>query len=545
MLSAKKKQYVSIIKQEKQLKLNYQILQDNKILKEEHSTFVATESNMPKDALIRLDVLQKDIPHTYLISVLNNSGQKIIHSSDIDVISYESIPLDHSYSIVIPKNELSMHNRYFIDSGIDYVLSPLSVLYSYGKEFGGVNSLNTLVFDNVLYMIFMDSDQKLAYSKVKALTPFEKIKQEQFTGDDLVDQKLYDEVIFLEIQQFLNDAIEEYYSHKEDVEFLQSINFLYTVSPLHKEQIESLHEALMVPIDYQSLDFQGYINKAIQKNLLENLSFIKPRIKSTQKSMTGWIFLTAVSLIAVILVVYFKSQNSLLEESAAQKQNGQNIQSQAVEVREDLDKIEKSVPLTLPNHSIINNTTIERVKMHFDLIPYDGMLKDLEIVEDGSTYVTYFAIPTTSVEDLQTKLLNIYHDSKVILRHQNEALLNVILENNGLVIEIKSIPYARYNKEEYLPLGKATDYLSKLLPLQSVLKFVKKEQSEALFYQFSATSIIKTPKEFFDFVTSLNNEVYSITLDYPIVFSKRNDGIEIKYNLNLYQAIPEAPKPKS
>ncbi len=544
MFGSKKKQFVSIVKQDKQLKVNYKILQDNKIFKEENSTFVAAEPTMPKDALVKLDVLQKDIPHTYLISIYDQATQKVLPTSEIDVISYESVKLDSTTSVAVAKNELASYNRYFANSGIDYLISPFSIISEYTKELGVKNSLNVFIHNNVLYMVFLDGEQKIAHATTEALTPFEKIKQEQFSEDEIVDQKLYDEVSFLEIQQFLNDAIEEYYELKEDVEFLEGMKFLYTLSPFSNDQMESLHDALMVEIEYEPLELQRYLDKFIQKESLESLSLLKPRAKVAPKSMKGWTFLTILSLIAVIAVVYFKLDDSIMMEEQTAKQ-AQNVQKEVVEVKQEIETLEKNIPLTLPNHTMLNRSTLERINMHFDIIPYDAILKDLELLEESSTFVTYFAVPTTAVEDMQTKLLNIYKDSKVLLKHQNKALLNVIIENNGLVVDMKTIPYARYNKDEYLSIGKATEYITKLLPLQSSMKFLKKEQKENLEYQFTVTSIVKTPDEFFNLINKLSGEIHSVYIQYPIVFSKLNEGIEVKYIITLFQAPKESPKPKS
>lgn len=544
MFGSKKKQFVSIIKQDKQLKINYKIFQDQKIFKEENSTFVATEPTMPKDALLKLDLLQKDIPHTYLIAIYDKVGQKVLPVSDVDVISYESVKLDSTSSVAVAKNELTAYNRYFLDSGIDYVISPFTIISEYTKEFGTKNTLNIFVNNNILYMLFLDEEQKVAYAKTEALTPFEKIKQEQFSEDEIVDQKLYDEVSFLEIQQFLNDAIEEYYGIKGDAEFLEEINFLYTLNPFTGEQMNSLHEALMVEIKYEVLDMQHYLNNFIQKDLLDSVTLVKPRVKSVPKNMNGWIFLTLISLIAVLLVVYFK-MGETEQVQIEQQKKAETIKQEDVQVKEELTSLEKSIPLTLPNHNMLNRSIIERINMHFDLIPYDGILKDLELLEESSTFVTYFAVPTTAVEDMQTKLLNIYKDSKVLLKHQNKALLNVIVENSGLVVEVKSIPYARYKKEEHLSIAKATEYITKLLPIQSSMKFDNKDQKENLQYRFSVTSIVKLPEEFTALVNRLGEDIYSVYIDYPVVFSKLNEGIEVKYFINFFQAPKETPKPKS
>ena len=57
-------------------------------------------------------------------------------------------------------------------------------------------------------------------------------------------------------------------------------------------------------------------------------------------------------------------------------------------------------------------------------------------------------------------------------------------------------------------------------------------------------SLIKNTQEFFDFVESINKQKISITFQYPIIFSKVNEGIEVKYNLYLNQLNKKAVKLK-
>ena len=73
MYKNNKEQYVNILKQDKQLKIDYKILQDKKIIKQEVSTFLLDGDNISQDAIFKLETLQKNIPKTYLSTLYIDS----------------------------------------------------------------------------------------------------------------------------------------------------------------------------------------------------------------------------------------------------------------------------------------------------------------------------------------------------------------------------------------------------------------------------------------------------------------------------------------
>ena len=139
---------------------------------------------------------------------------------------------------------------------------------------------------------------------------------------------------------------------------------------------------------------------------------------------------------------------------------------------------------------------------------------------------------------MQTKLKNIYSSSKVLLEHQNKVILNTIIQNDKLLNrnpKMIDIPTEQYKKYNFLSLSKATDYLTGLSIRNSKIKFDKKIKSDFLTYQFLVTSLIKSPKEFLNFVDKLNLQKLSVMINYPVVFSKTTDGIEVKYRVQINQ----------
>jgi len=545
MFGSKKKQYVAITKQDKQLKLNYKILQDDNILKEEHSSFLITNQAIPGDALFKLDALQKDILSTYLATLFEGETQKVVKKEEVDVISYESINLNESMSIVIPKNEVVSTSRYFSNSGIDYIFSPFSILHEYIKDLGVKNSLNVFVLNSTIYTVLLGEYKEIVRADTKELTPFDEIKDEDFSDDEIVDQKLYEEVHFLEIQQFLNDIVQEYYSSSDDIDFLEEIKVLYTLQSFSKEQLDSLYETLMVTINYEQLDLQLYFSRLFTSENAINHSFIDPRVKKEKSSFMGWLFLIILSFIAILLVVYFNLSEPTSESEVKSEQIEKKQPVQTVEVKQELQEIKKVILPNLPEHTTPNINIKEHVAMLFDIIPYDGVLKDIEVFKESSTYVVNFAMPSTSVEDMQTKLKNIYEESKVLLTHQNKAILNAIIENDKITTKQEDMMLKEYPKLEFMPLAKATEYIKSLAIENSIIKLETKGKQDYQTYTFNLVSNIQSPMEFFEFIEKLNNQSNSIIVNYPIVFSKLNESIEVKFNLDFYQEKQAEPKLKN
>lgn len=543
MFGSKKKQYITVTKQDKQLKLNYRTIQDDKILKEESSSFLTTNQAMPQDALFKLDTLQKDIPLTYIGTIFEGKNQKVVANEEIDVISYDSIKLNDKKSIVIPKNELISKSRYFINSGIDYIFSPYSILNEYLQDFGVKNSLNVFILNNTIYAMLLGSYKEVIRSDAKELTPYDEIKDEEFSDDDIVDQKLYEEVHFLEMQQFLNDIVQEYYASGDDIDFLEQIKLLYTLQPFTKAQVDSLYETLMVNVTYEQIDLQYYISKIIESPNVLYYSFIDPRVKKEKNSTMGWLFLIILSIIALALVIYFNIKEPQDKENSLQKQTV--LTQEPVQIKEELGTLEQNTTLPkFPDHFTINTNVKQRVSMLFDIVPYDGILKDIEISKENATFVVNFAMPSNSVEDMQTKLKNIFTESKVLLKHQNKAILNAIIENTQITTKEKEVELKEYPKLNIMPIAKATDYIQALVFENSTVKLSSKEKQEYQVYNFDIISKVQTPEEFFRFIDKINKQQSSLALNYPIVFSKLNDGIEVKYAMDLYQDNEELPELK-
>ncbi|MGB3750192.1 MAG: hypothetical protein WA945_01350 [Arcobacteraceae bacterium] len=534
MFNNNKKQYINILKQNKQLKIHYKILQNNQILKEEQSSFLITSKNLPKDAEFKLNTLQKNINHTYIASITENPNQNIILTNNIDVVNYDSVTIGKYHSVIIPKNEVNLTSQYFEKTGVDFILSPFTIIEKYLENNKQKNSLNLFIYNNIIYLIIYNSNKELTLSKTKVLTPFELTQDETFLEDDILGQKLYEEVNFLEIEQFLNETVEQYYAYSADVEFLETIEMLYTLRPMSDEQITTLQDSLLIPISYKSISVDHYIDEIVQKDDSISHNFISVRQKKAEKNIYLWSILALITTAFFIGFVLFNFDQKELEPIKNEKQT-ETIQTQKPIQKEiEITPIEPTVVL-LPDHKNINIQMEQNVKMLFGVIPYDAVLKDIEINKDTSTYVSNFIVSSNSLIDMQSKLKNIYSSSKILLENQNEIILNTIIQNNTLLNSNDTIPNKEYQEYKLLSTSEATTYLLGLTIKESIIKFDGKERNDYLTYNFSIISTVTTPSEFFDFIKRLSMQKTSIELAYPMIFSRKNDSIEIKYKVKIHQ----------
>jgi len=527
-----KKQYINILQQNKQLKINYKIIQENNIIKEEQSSFLLTDDTLPNDAQFKINSLQKDIDKTYIATLYENQNQQIVKPEEVHVISHDSINIANNLKIISPKNEIHSIKRYYEGTGLDFIISPYTIIEEYLKDNGKKNSLNFFIYNNTIYTIIFDKIKNISFSKIKVLTPFESTQDETFLEDDIVGQKLYEEVNFLEIQQFLDETVEEYYGSGDNVDFIENIEMLYSLKPISDEQITTIQDALMIPISYKAISVDRYIDEIVQEPNSTIYNFISPRIKKENKSPYIWIGL----IVAIILLLSSIFTFDVIEKEEEQKPKKIEVTQPKNVIPKKEVQIKPVQPMTieLPSHKNNNILMIENIQMLFEVLPYDAVLKDIEINKNSSTFVSNFIVNSDSLSDMQTKLRNIYLNSKILLQNQNKVILNTIIQNDNILEKpiLKNIEYKQF---KFLSLSQATDYLTSLAIPNSVIKFNNKSKEKYFTYSFSLVSKIKSPEEFITFIKKLNMQKLSVEVNYPIIFSKTTNNIEVRYNININQ----------
>ncbi|MEA3512874.1 MAG: hypothetical protein U9R37_04680 [Campylobacterota bacterium] len=547
MFKSDKKQYINILKENKQLKLDYKTFQDSKITKHEQSSFLITDDNLPNEALFKIESLEKNIKETYLVAMYEGVEQKIIPKNQNDNISFQSSILDSNNEIVVPKNKFNSNIKYYQDSGIDFLFSPYNIINEYINNNKEKNTLNILIHNNIIYAMVTDKNQTIAYSTSNEITPFENIKEDDFYDDDLVGQKVFDEVHFLEIQQLISDIAKNYYDENDDVDFLEKINLFYTLKTLTPEQIAIINETMMLELNYKQINLEDYFDILTQKIDANSYSFVDIREpKKTNNNIYMWLGLSILSIvIAYFVLVNQISEEPIVNETQNKTKPKDEVKNKKIEKKENLKKEIKSkeiVPvevepiIMLPNHSLLNKQILENIFMLLEVVPYNAVLKDLDVQKDGSTFVTNFIFNEPDLEEMQTKLKNIYKDSNLLLKNRSKTLVTTIIENkDSNILKQNIIENIEYKKYAFVPISKATKYLDGISSIKSNIKFISKDKDIYTTFNFTIKSIVETPQQFFDFVSSLDKQDLSITLEYPVSFSKLNNGLEVKYKLKVHQ----------
>ena len=84
-------------------------------------------------------------------------------------------------------------------------------------------------------------------------------------------------------------------------------------------------------------------------------------------------------------------------------------------------------------------------------------------------------------------------------------------------------------------IERVTEQLKILMPENTIIKFVSSSEGGLTVFKFAINILVKEPKEFFDLIHSLNSELYSININYPIHMVKTAAGIEVEFNLDFNQ----------
>ncbi|MEA3554490.1 MAG: hypothetical protein U9R39_08860 [Campylobacterota bacterium] len=536
MYKNNKEQYVNILTQDKQLKIDYKILQDKKIVKQEVSSFLLNNNEISKDAIFKLDTLQKDINKTYLSTLYTDKNQVIELNSQIDKNKYKSVALNEKISVAIPTKDIERSASFFQTSGLDYLLSPFSILNEHSNKLLSKNSLNILLYNNMVYALILDENKEINKGYTQSLTPFDNIKDSNFYGDDIVGQKLYEEVYFLELQQVISEIIEKYYedvSGDEETSFLEKLNIFYNVKQLSDEQIEMIHDLVMIDINYTPISIEESFDNLIQKPTVANYSFLSARVKKSTNSSILWIALLVMTILTIGGILFYKISNTQEDIKETKTKVEKVKETTKIEKKEIVETVIK-----LPNHNLLNTKVLERTLMFFDLIPFDAVLLELELRKNSSTFVCNFAIDSNASQEMIKKLSKIYDESKIILQHNNKAIISTIISNDGykaLKKEKSKYTKLKYQKHEFMTISKFTEYLNSIVIKDSNVKYISKIQEKFITYNYNITSLVNTPKEFFDFIAKLNKKEIPLNIKYPVEFAKVKDKIEIKFNLQFHQ----------
>ncbi|WP_418180078.1 hypothetical protein ACNSOL_07460 [Aliarcobacter lanthieri] len=514
--------FINAVKQNNQLKVEYKKYLNSKEQSSDNSTFLIEGDVLPDNIVQKLNTWQRDNDFSYISTILLSDTTKLVSKAlsskikDCEIVNFNDL-----YDIAVLKTTLFETQNYFAKTGIDFIYSAFHIINLHIQKNKSKNELLFFIYNNRAYILIVDKNSVIVYNEVVDLLTFDAVRRSHFYQDDLEGQKLYDELYYLELIELLQKILKDFHQKHKDI-FVQKVSILFTLRNLTKEQLSSISQELMLKVDDYTIDIDEELFKLSQDNLNQK-SFIKPRKKKKRRD-PRYIFL--IILFALLFFGAYKIYSMIDFKNIALKLNLIEAKKEII-----LDK--------LPDH-ILNNSKKElRIESIFKSIPNSLMINKLTL-NSNDLELKVLAKDDESLKLLNLALNSIYAnvDSKKVDEKQQNDFEAVVIAKNEL--ELKDVTYKVFTKDylqdEEFDVESINEQLKILLPEYSIIKFIDRyDASKVYVFAFSVNTIIKEPKEFFDLLTAINSEIYSITLANPIIMKNTDLGIEVEFVLEFNQ----------
>lgn len=518
MFSKEESLYINTIKYDTQLKLDYKKLNNGEIINASNSIFLVDDEILSHDIAHKLNTSQDEVANTFISTLLISDTTKLIPKGKGHKLKdCEISHFNEDYDIAVLKTTLFETKHYFEKTGIDYIYSAFHILNLHLEQNICKNQLMLFLFNNKAFLLILDETASIVYSQTIDLPTFESVKKTHFYEDDIVGQKLYDEMYSLELNEIIHNTLDKFYE-KASTTFIDKVTILYTVKQLSEEQIEQLSEELLLKIEYHPINIDEEIFE-LSKDVHQKQSFIKPRKKKDSSKVFNNLFIVVFFIAAFFGIYKLYTTIDTPKETTS------------------TETIKKSIEL--PDHINKNDKIEKKVKAIFETIPYDVILNELKLDGDVLAIKGTFLTNDTFIKSLKPELEKFYKTIDIEFENPNKKT-----SLNGTVIardfvELENVEYKKYIDkyiiDEFLPISRVTEQIKILMPDDTIVKFKSSQNNEVTKFNYTVNIIVKTPSEFFKIIEMLNNELYSVNMTYPISMLKLEDNIEIEFGLVFNQ----------
>jgi len=518
---SKESLYINAIKYKAQLKINYKKLDNNDIVETNSSVFIAKDDILGRDIASKLNAHSSEINNTYISTLLIQDETKLVKKKEFRSKDFTYISLNDDYDVSVSKNTLFETKNYFEKCGIDYIFSAYHVLNLHIEQNPCNNNLVVLLFNNQAFCVILNSKGEIVFNKRVELTSFEKIKESEFYENDILGQKLFDEIYFLELNDAIKNIIEEFYKITKNV-FIEKVSLLYNLKQISEEQISSMNENFMIDVTYHPISVDEELFE-LSKDTHIHKSFIKPRSKPNNNFTNIFFTLTIIALLLVVGYLYLP-YNKLFNKE---------VEKELVKKEEVVNRV-----VQLPDHSFKNGIVETRILKLLEMIPYDVVLKELLIEKNSIKIDADLLKKDTYIKVLQPQLLENYNVSNIRFKDEKSHILEGIILAEG--VKNKNTTKFRdykdtYLSNEFMPIITVTEQIKILFPKDTIVTFKSSFKSEVVTFNYLVNVIIKRPLEFFEIINTISNELYSINISYPVSFVKTEAGIEVEFILQFHQ----------
>ncbi|MDD2698037.1 MAG: hypothetical protein PHF17_04450 [Arcobacteraceae bacterium] len=528
MSSNKDIQYINLIKLEQNIKIDNQVFTNGKLLTAEQSIFLLENNKLSGDALFKIKVLENDVPHTFITAVCEDLNQEIVDKNRIKNKGDSEILFDASHDIILDKSSIEITKSFYNNGHIDYLISPFTILHDEIMIDPKENSLNLFILNNTVYAIYLNEKKRLGYSTIATLTPYADIKKSNFYADEVVEQILYDEIYLLELGENITTILNSYYETSHSSNFCENVNIFYTIKHLEAKHLETLKTNLALDISYSPINIDDTVDAIARRGNVESYSFTKTRTKKSKYTILLWFIIALVTTAGALYSFYF-------------------LQSSEIKVNKDTNssqKITKTIEeIELPNHIATNKYIIDLIVKIFDSIDDNSVLKEIQIAKNESTIIYDFKAINPFEEALKPKLLKFYEHSENILTSENKGTFTSIISNVNILTKFTPITkkYIPTTKERFLSKEDGKKGIEQLFNNNATVNFLTVTEDKFIQYTYEVSTVLQTPVAFFDIITLLEKQNYSIVLGYPIEFSQTNKGLEIHFRLMINQNKLQSP----
>lgn len=512
--------YINAIKYKTQLKINYKKLNNNDIVETNASTFLAYDELMGRDIATKLISHQTEVDNTYISTLLLQDETKLLKKNQPKPKDFAITQLNEQYNIATSKNTLFETRNYFDKCGVDYIFSAYHILNLHIEKNPCNNNLVMLLFNNQAFCIILNTNSEIVFNKKIDLTPFEEIKKSEFYENEVLGQKLFDEIYALELQEAIKSTIEEFYSITKNM-FIEKVSLLYNLKLVSENEIRKMSDDLLMDITYHPISVDEELFE-LSKDSHKHKSFIKPRKKPNNKFKNTILISIILVLLAAIGYLFMPKITELLN-----KKEEKPVAKKVVEKRVDL-----------PNHIEKNNQIESSVLKALEVIPYDVVLNQLDIDKNSLSMQINLLNKDTYIKVLQPELQKYYDSASIEFKETKSPILEAQLNAEG--IKQKQIVNFRnykdsYVENEFMPIIRVTEQMKMLFPKDANVTFKSSFKSEVVTFNYLINVVVQKPLEFFAIIDKLNNELYSINITYPISFVKTAAGIEIEFIVQFHQ----------
>ena len=516
---SKESLYINAIKYKTQLKINYKKLKNDDIIETNSSTFIAKDDILGRDIATKLTAHSTETDNTFISTLLLQDDTRLLRKSQTKLKDYSVTALNNEYNIAVSKNTLFETKNYFEKCGVDYVFSAYHVLNLHIEQNPCNNNLVILLFNNQAFCVVLNSKSEIVFNKKVDLTPFEEVQDSSFYENEVLGQKLYDEVYSLELHEIIKGTIEEFYSITKNI-FIEKVSLLYNLKLVSEEQIKQLSEEFMIDVTYHPISVDEELFE-LSKDTHTHKSFIKPRKKPNGSFKT---FFISVFMIAIILAVGYLFMP--IEEIFGNKKES------------PVQEIVVEKPIDLPNHIEKNSIVEMRVLKSLEMIPYDVVLKELILEKNLFKMDINLLNKDTYIKVLQPELLKSYNVTDIEFKETKTPVLEAVIRAEG--VKNKKITKFKdyrdtYVENEFMPIIRVTEQMKILFPDNAIVTFKSSFKSEVVTFNYLINVIVQKPLEFFEIINRLNNELYSVNISYPVSFIKTEAGIEVEFVLQFHQ----------